>query len=85
MQRGAMTERTDHFVNVGSLQELTAKTCPVVYVEGHAIAIATHQGQLYAIDNRCPHMGVPLDKGTIYPAESDPVALALSPGEQPGH
>ncbi len=60
-----MTEQTEHFVKVGQVEQLIAATCPVVYVQGHAIAIASHKGALYAIDNRCPHMGFPLDQGTL--------------------
>ena len=32
---------------------------------GHAIAVFHHEGQVYAVDNRCPHMGFPLDRGSV--------------------
>ncbi|PZD70645.1 3-phenylpropionate/cinnamic acid dioxygenase ferredoxin subunit [Acaryochloris thomasi RCC1774] len=60
-----MATQTEQFVKVGQLQEIKAAKCPVVYAEGHAIAIVSHNGTLHAIDNRCPHMGFPLDKGTV--------------------
>jgi nitrite reductase/ring-hydroxylating ferredoxin subunit len=33
--------------------------------EGEAIVLFYHQGQLYAVENRCPHVGYPLDSGTL--------------------
>ena len=30
----------------------------------HGIAVFWHEGQAYAVDNRCPHMGFPLARGT---------------------
>ena len=32
---------------------------------GHAIAVMYHDGHVYAVDNRCPHMGFPLDRGSV--------------------
>ncbi|MCH8310907.1 MAG: Rieske (2Fe-2S) protein, partial [Chloroflexi bacterium] len=29
------------------------------------IAVFAHDGSVYAVDNRCPHMGFPLDRGTV--------------------
>ncbi len=31
--------------------------CPVL--------ICWHDGEVFALDNRCPHMGFPLSKGTL--------------------
>lgn len=36
-----------------------------VSVDGHTIALFAWDGRLYAVDNRCPHMGFPLDRGTV--------------------
>jgi nitrite reductase/ring-hydroxylating ferredoxin subunit len=33
--------------------------------EGQAIVVFYHRGQLYAVENRCPHVGYPLDSGTL--------------------
>ena len=30
----------------------------------HGIAVFWHEDQAYAVDNRCPHMGFPLARGT---------------------
>ena len=39
--------------------------CLSVTVEKHTIAIFLYDSKIYAVDNRCPHMGFPLNKGTI--------------------
>ncbi|MCI0484749.1 MAG: Rieske (2Fe-2S) protein, partial [candidate division NC10 bacterium] len=57
--------RTSRFVKVATIPDLERKGCMVLHVEGHTIALFLHQGSLYAIDNRCPHMGFPLDRGTL--------------------
>jgi nitrite reductase/ring-hydroxylating ferredoxin subunit len=40
-------------------------TCRVVHLDGHTVALYRHGGKVYAVDNRCPHMGFPLDRGTV--------------------
>lgn len=57
--------KTPRFVKVAKMAELKGKGCLVRQVEGHTIALFLHQGVVYAIDNRCPHMGFPLDRGTL--------------------
>ncbi len=54
-----------HFVQVAQIADVKAAAVKVVYVEGHAIALFHHNDQIYAIDNRCPHMGFPLHKGSV--------------------
>jgi nitrite reductase/ring-hydroxylating ferredoxin subunit len=55
----------NNLIRVGSLAELRQRGCAVVTGGGHAIAVYYHEGQAYAVDNRCPHMGFPLDRGTL--------------------
>ncbi|NJM68595.1 MAG: Rieske 2Fe-2S domain-containing protein, partial [Acaryochloris sp. RU_4_1] len=57
-------ERDRNFVRVANLADLSPSGCHVVYVAGKAIALFQENDQVYAIDNRCPHMGFPLHKGT---------------------
>ena len=52
-------------IRVGTLEELRDQGCIVVTGAGHTIAVFHHNGQVYAVDNRCPHMGFPLDRGTV--------------------
>ncbi len=32
---------------------------------GNVIAVFHHEGEAYAVDNRCPPMGFPLDRGGV--------------------
>lgn len=60
-----MSARTDGFVHVGTLDELKKKCCVVVSGGGQDIAVFYHDDQAYAVDNRCPHMGFPLSRGSV--------------------
>jgi nitrite reductase/ring-hydroxylating ferredoxin subunit len=48
-----------------SLEELEAKGRLVVSVDGHTICFLSEAGEVYAVDNRCPHMGFPLHRGSV--------------------
>ena len=39
--------------------------CLSVTVEKRTIAIFLYDSKIYAVDNRCPHMGFPLNQGTV--------------------
>ena len=52
-------------VEVCPLEQLQAEGFKVVSVEGHTILVLLDQGKVYALDNRCPHMGFPLHRGTV--------------------
>ena len=49
----------------GSLSELRKSRVRVVKGGRHGIAVFAHDGRLFALDNRCPHLGFPLDRGTV--------------------
>jgi nitrite reductase/ring-hydroxylating ferredoxin subunit len=53
------------FVRAASLADIKKAGCTAVQVNGHIVALFAHQDQVYAVDNRCPHMGFPLDRGTV--------------------
>jgi nitrite reductase/ring-hydroxylating ferredoxin subunit len=36
-----------------------------VYADPKALLFFYHNPKVYAVDNRCPHMGFPLSKGTV--------------------
>ena len=48
-----------------SLEELRAKGRLVVGLNGHTVCLLAEGDEVYAIDNRCPHMGFPLHRGTV--------------------
>jgi nitrite reductase/ring-hydroxylating ferredoxin subunit len=52
-------------VRVGTIAELQQRGCTVVSARNHGIAVFAHDGRFYAVDNRCPHMGFPLSRGTV--------------------
>ena len=60
-----MATQTTEQIRVGSIEELKRSGCHVVTGGGHAIAVFHHDGRVYAVDNRCPHMGFPLDRGSV--------------------
>lgn len=52
-------------IKAGSLADIQAAGCTAVHLNGHTIALFAHQGKIFATDNRCPHMGFPLDRGSV--------------------
>ena len=52
-------------INAGTLAQIKERGCTVVTGGGHAIAVFFHDGQVHAVDNRCPHMGFPLERGSV--------------------
>jgi nitrite reductase/ring-hydroxylating ferredoxin subunit len=60
-----MITKTDAFVPVASAAEVRAKACISVQAEGHTLALFAYGDKIYAVDNRCPHMGFPLDQGSV--------------------
>jgi nitrite reductase/ring-hydroxylating ferredoxin subunit len=59
------TAADDGFVRAASLRDLEARGQRVVKVGERQVLLLMHEGQVRALDNRCPHMGYPLSKGTI--------------------
>ena len=60
------TTTTANFVHVGALSEIQELGCKTVQLNGHTIALfAQSENRVFAVDNRCPHMGFPLNKGTV--------------------
>jgi len=48
------------------LEELRAERTKVISAEGRTIVLFyTEDDRVYAVDNRCPHMGFPLRRGTV--------------------
>jgi nitrite reductase/ring-hydroxylating ferredoxin subunit len=53
------------FVHAGSLEELKAKGRLVVRGPHRPILVVHDRGRVFALDNRCPHMGFPLERGSV--------------------
>jgi nitrite reductase/ring-hydroxylating ferredoxin subunit len=53
------------FVRAGSLEELKAKGRLVAHGPHRPILVVHDKDRVFALDNRCPHMGFPLDRGSV--------------------
>jgi len=52
-------------VLAGSLEKLQADGRLLTKAGGHGVCVFWHEGRAYAVDDRCPHMGFPLHRGTV--------------------
>ena len=50
---------------VGSLSKLQADGQLLAKAGAHGVCVFWHEGCAYAVDDRCPHMGFPLHRGTV--------------------
>jgi nitrite reductase/ring-hydroxylating ferredoxin subunit len=59
------TQHTDDFIRVATLEEL--KTAGMVVVRGARcpLLVVHDGGRVFALDNRCPHLGFPLHRGSV--------------------
>jgi nitrite reductase/ring-hydroxylating ferredoxin subunit len=53
------------FVLAGGLEELKAKGRLVLHGGHRPILVIYDRGRVFALDNRCPHMGFPLERGSV--------------------
>jgi len=60
-----MDVSTKEFVLAGSLEELKTKGRFVVHGGHRPILVIYDRGRVFALDNRCPHMGFPLERGSV--------------------
>jgi nitrite reductase/ring-hydroxylating ferredoxin subunit len=56
---------TEPLVRAASLAELRTSGRLVVHADRHTLCLFADGDQVYAVDNRCPHMGFPLHRGTL--------------------
>ena len=60
-----MTVPGRQYVRAARVDDVRASGCLSVQVQGHVLGLFSDRGRIYAVDNRCPHMGFPLDRGTV--------------------
>src|SRR5215216_1772921 len=63
-----MLSKTDthNYVYAANTRDIEAAGgCLSVSVKKYTIAIFLYDSKIYAVDNRCPHMGFPLNQGTV--------------------
>ena len=56
---------TQEWSRVASYAELKDTNCLTVTIDGHTLVLFAYGNHVYAVDNRCPHMGFPLNKGSV--------------------
>ena len=61
---GLAGEVASVLVRVGTLDEVRSKGVVTASGNGKVAAVFRHEGRVYAVDNRCPHMGFPLSRGS---------------------
>src|SRR5215831_5306089 len=64
-QEASMDNATSDFVRAGTLEELRLKGRIVVHGRHRPVLLLHEGGQVFALDNRCPHMGFPLERGSV--------------------
>src|SRR5499427_4493747 len=60
-----MDDAIGGFIRAGTLAELRDRGRMVVATPGGAVLVAAAGDEVVALDNRCPHMGFPLHRGSI--------------------
>jgi nitrite reductase/ring-hydroxylating ferredoxin subunit len=60
-----MATLSKEFARAGSLEELKAKGRLVLHGGHRPILVLYERGRVFALDNRCPHMGFPLERGSV--------------------
>ena len=56
---------TDGLTYAGRLSDFASGTCHRVRAGGRTLVLIRNGDGVYALDNRCPHMGFPLDRGSV--------------------
>ena len=55
----------DGKVNAGQLSDLAPGRCHGLRVNGRSLVLIRTGDDVHVLDNRCPHMGFPLDRGSV--------------------
>lgn len=53
------------YIRIAETHEIPKNKMRVFRVEGYEILVVNVEGELYAFENRCPHMGYPLYLGSL--------------------
>ncbi|GIV96006.1 MAG: hypothetical protein KatS3mg057_0663 [Herpetosiphonaceae bacterium] len=55
---------THRWQRAATLRDLEPHGLKTIHIDGRTLVLWRYNGTVYALDNRCPHMGFPLDRGT---------------------
>ena len=61
----ALQTEIEDRIDVGPLTDLQRVGVKVILAGDRSVAVFYSDGDVYAVDNRCPHMGFPLSRGTV--------------------
>ncbi len=56
---------SEKWVFAANLNDVRERSCMTAQVDGHILALYAYGDNIFAIDNRCPHMGFPLKDGSV--------------------
>lgn len=73
-----MDVRSSDFVLAGGVEELQAKGRLVLHGSHRPILVIYDRGRIFALDNRCPHMGFPLERGSVEDGAASRVRSVLT-------
>jgi nitrite reductase/ring-hydroxylating ferredoxin subunit len=62
---GSVGDTDDDFIRVGTLAALRSKGMMVVRGQRCPLLVVYDEGRIVALDDRCPHMGFPLHRGSV--------------------
>jgi nitrite reductase/ring-hydroxylating ferredoxin subunit len=65
MTTSSKEEDNDRYTFAANMSNLQESGCLSIQIQNHIIALFYHNSNVYAVDNRCPHMGFPLNQGTV--------------------
>ena len=60
-----MQTEANHWVYAAKKEDVNTAGCWSANVSGYTIVLFADGQKIYAVDNRCPHMGFPLERGTL--------------------
>ncbi len=60
-----MSVDSGRLVRVASVADVERDGLKTVQVGPSVVLLVAHEGRIHAVDNRCPHMGFPLARGTV--------------------
>ena len=60
-----MAEHISEFIKCAEVADIPEEGVIAVNIAGHSIALAKSNDKIFAVDNRCPHMGYPLNRGSV--------------------
>ena len=63
--KATVEPEADGWVYVATLEELKSKGMTVARGGSCPLLVIHDQGSIYALDNRCPHLGFPLHRGSV--------------------